>query len=126
MFFTKCGCAEVKGFYEWQYDDPKTKKGGKHIYRIQAADSPITMMAWLYEDWVDRSTGEVKQSCTIITNPANTLMAKIHNTKARMPAFLSNDHFMDWINPELPIEERIKFITPVANEFLNAEEIAQI
>lgn len=116
----------VKGFYEWQYDDPKTKKGGKHIYRIQTADSPLTFMAGLYEDWVDRSTGEVKQSCTIITNPANAVMAKIHNTKARMPAFLASDHFLEWLNPSIAMEERMELIQPVDNAFIAAHEIAQI
>jgi putative SOS response-associated peptidase YedK len=115
----------VKSFYEWQYDDP-IKKKGKHIFNIHTANSPLTYMAGLYEDWTDRVTGEVKQSCTIITNPANEVMAKIHNTKARMPAFLNPNNIMDWINPEIDIEERMKLIHPVANDFIEAEEILEI
>ena len=101
----------VKGFYEWQYDEPEKKKG-KHIFYINTAGSELTYMAGLYEDWVDKSTGEVKQSCTIITNPANILMANIHNTKARMPAFLDPKQVMDWVNPEIELEQRMKLISP--------------
>lgn len=115
----------AKSFYEWNYDDP-IKKTGKHIYRITSAGSSLTYMAGLYESWTDKSTGEIKDSCTIITNPANELMARIHNTKARMPAFLSGDNFTDWINPEIDIQERIKLISPVKNEFLDAVEIQEI
>jgi putative SOS response-associated peptidase YedK len=115
----------VRGFYEWQYDDPKKKKG-KHIFRINAKGANLTFMAGLYEDWVDKTTGEIKQSCAIITNPANELMAKIHNTKARMPAFLNSNNFMDWINPEIDIQQRIKLIEPVSNGFLDAVEVFEI
>ena len=83
-------------------------------------------MAGLYEDWTDKATGEIKSSCTIITNPANTLMAEIHNTKARMPAFLHPESFMDWVNPEIDLEQRIKLIDPVNNSFLEAKKIEEI
>jgi hypothetical protein len=33
---------------------------------------------------------------------------------------------MDWINPEIDIEERMKLIHPVANDFIEAEEILEI
>jgi len=115
----------VRGFYEWQYEDP-IKKKGKHIFKIQSANAHLTFMAGLYEDWADKESGEIKQSCTIITNPANSLMAEIHNTKARMPAFLNPHSFMDWINPEMDIQEKIKLIQPVNNEFLEAIEIPEI
>jgi putative SOS response-associated peptidase YedK len=113
------------GFYEWNYELPEKKKG-PHIYEIKAANEPFTFMAGLYEDWVDKSTGEIKRSCTMITNPANELMSKIHNTKARMPAFLKQDQLNLWIDNDLPINERLKLIEPVGSEFLEAIEIEKI
>jgi putative SOS response-associated peptidase YedK len=37
------------------------------------------------------------QTCTIITMPANSLMAGIHNSQARMPAILPRDARELWL-----------------------------
>ncbi len=38
--------------------------------------------AGLYDDWINKETGEVKRSCTILTMEPNDFMKEIHN---RMP-----------------------------------------
>lgn len=112
----------TNGFYEWNYDDP-VKKKGPHIYAIKAANDPFTIMAGLYEEWVDKTTGEILISCTMITNPANEMMAKIHNTKARMPAFLTLNNYQLWLNNEIPLMDRLDFIKWVPHDFLTAQEL---
>jgi hypothetical protein len=51
------------------------------------------------------------------------LMAKIHNTKARMPAFLTLDNYQLWINTEIPLADRLNLIKGVPDDFLTAEEL---
>jgi putative SOS response-associated peptidase YedK len=114
-----------KGFYEWQYDDP-IKKKGSHPHIIKSATSNLTFMAGLWSVWVDKQTGEMVPSCTMLTNPANEMMAKIHNTKARMPAFLTNDTAKIWLDNNLSFEERRQAIKPVGDDFLQAVEIRKV
>jgi putative SOS response-associated peptidase YedK len=112
-------------FYEWQYQDPKKKKGPQ-IYAIKAANQELTLMAGLWEQWVNKETGEIKYSCTMLTNPANDLMAQIHNTKARMPAFLTFDNYQLWLAKDISVKDRLELIAPVANDFLIATPIDKI
>ena len=58
-------------------------------------------MACVYDSWVDKSTGEVKNTFSIITTPANELMEKIHNVKKRMPLILSQSDEKTWLAPQL-------------------------
>jgi putative SOS response-associated peptidase YedK len=112
-------------FYEWQYQDPKKKKGAQ-IYAIKAANQSLTLMAGFWEQWVNKETGEIKYSCTMLTNPANKLMSKIYNTKARMPAFLSLDNYKLWLDGDISINEKLKLIDPVNEDFLEATPIEKI
>jgi putative SOS response-associated peptidase YedK len=76
------------GFYEW-------KKSGKNKqpYFIQMADQRPFVFAGLWERWT-KSLPAV-ESCTIITTPANALLAGIHD---RMPAILSEAAAMLWLD----------------------------
>ena len=67
----------AQGFYEWQ--NLTDRKQPLFIFR--ADKKPITF-AGLWEHWVDKETGEVIDSCTIITTKASRLLEKIHD---RMP-----------------------------------------
>ncbi len=115
----------TSGFYEWQYEDPIKKKNSKpHL--IKAKNSKFTYMAGLWNVWVNKKTGEMIPSSTIITLPANDLMAKIHNTKGRMPAFLTDESSKIWLDQELSYQERKKALEPVPNEFLDTYPIVKV
>ncbi|WP_051189750.1 SOS response-associated peptidase [Daejeonella oryzae] len=113
------------GFYEWQYDDP-IKKKGSHPHLIKAKNSRFTYMAGLWSAWANKETGELIPSCTIITLPANTLMAEIHNTKGRMPAFLTTETVKVWLDPELSYQESKNALSPVPDEFLDAYPLKKV
>lgn len=114
----------TNGFYEWNWLDEKGKK--KQPYLIRSVDEPFTYMAGLWEDWTNKETGEIISSCSIITNDANEMMAKIHNTKARMPAFVTWETAKIWLDNEISVTERLKAIEPVHNEFLRAVPINKV
>ena len=83
-------------------------------------------MAGLWSAWANKETGELIPICTMITLPANSLMDWIHNTKGRMPAFLTTQTAKIWLDNELPYNERKKALNPVPDEFLDAYPIIKV
>lgn len=67
-------------FYEWQ-----ATPAGKVPHRILLREEQPFAFAGLWDEWLDRSTGELRPTFTIITTEPNALMASIHN---RMPVIL--------------------------------------
>lgn len=80
------------GFFEWQ-----TLDGKKYPYFIRLKDEEIFSMAGIWEEHRDTRTGEIAQTFSILTTEANPLMAKIHNSKRRMPVILSKDNEQQWL-----------------------------
>ena len=76
------------GFYEWERRG-KTKKteqaGAPGPYFFSARDRSLLAMAGIWESWVDRASGEVVESCALLTVAANRFMGRIHH---RMPALI--------------------------------------
>lgn len=84
------------GFFEWQWLDDKGKK--KQKYELTLPDNELFAFAGLYNEWIDKSSGEIINTYTILTTEANELMSKIHNTKKRMPVIVSADYEQTWLN----------------------------
>jgi putative SOS response-associated peptidase YedK len=83
------------GFYEWQWLDPKGKN--KQKYLITLPDDDAFAFAGLWSEWIDKSTGELLKTYTILTTEANELMSKIHNSKKRMPVIVSKETEKKWL-----------------------------
>ena len=86
----------VDGFYEWQWLDPKGIK--KQKYLITLPGEELFSFAGLWSQWVNKETGEIVKSYTIVTTEANPLMSEIHNSKKRMPVILSKENEREWLN----------------------------
>jgi putative SOS response-associated peptidase YedK len=84
------------GFYEWQWVDEKGKK--KNKYFISLPNKALFTFAGLYSDYLDKLTGEIIRTYTMVTTEANALMAEIHNTKKRMPVILTPNYETHWLN----------------------------
>ncbi len=78
-------------FYEWQTIDKKTKLP----YRIMLRDKGLFAMAGLWSTWKDAEERPI-HSFTIITVPANNLIAGLHD---RMPAILDPEAEQEWLSP---------------------------
>ncbi len=72
------------------------------------------MTTELWSSWVDRETGEIVKSYTILTTEANELMSEIHNSKKRMPVIILPENKKDWLEganlcmgSELLVGERV-------------------
>jgi putative SOS response-associated peptidase YedK len=79
----------TSGFMEW--DKSKTP------HHIQIKDEKIFALAGLWDSWKDKETGEIIESCTIITCPPNSFMKKIHH---RMPVILNEKLYEEWLTSE--------------------------
>lgn len=76
-------------FFEWEKSSE-----GKQPYAIGMNTGQLFAMAGLWDSWVDKNTGEVIESCTIITTSANANLEKIHG---RMPAIVSPENYDLWL-----------------------------
>ncbi len=105
----------VEGFYEW---DRNSKV--KQPYFFEREDREVLLLAGYWDSWKDPKTGIVIPSCTMIMQPANEFIAKIHD---RMPCILSQSESAIWLDRELPVAERLKALHPVSNELLRGWQV---
>ena len=84
------------GFYEWQWQDELGKK--KQKYLIHLPDNEAFAFAGIFSKWVDKQTGELVNTYSMVTTEAKGLMLEIHNSKKRMPIILSPSNEQDWLN----------------------------
>jgi len=87
----------VAGFYEYHH-----YKNKAYPFYISKKDDEPLMLAGLWSEWLNHTTGERVNSCSIVTTRANPLMAKIHNNpklkEPRMPLILSTTIEDKWLN----------------------------
>ena len=88
----------ISGFYEWMWLDEKGKN--KQKYLITFPKDELFSLGGIWSEWVDKSTGEIIKSYSIVTTEANELMAKIHNNKKRMPIVLNQSEEKKWLEGE--------------------------
>ncbi|WP_207536306.1 SOS response-associated peptidase [Desertivirga arenae] len=114
----------VNGYYEWEeldeWADDKHKKKKKQPHFIKQKGEDLTLLAGLWSDWVNKGTGEIISSCTVITHEAVAAWGKIHD---RMPAFVTREDSKIWLDSEIPVQDRLKVIQPVGEDFLESVKI---
>jgi putative SOS response-associated peptidase YedK len=70
-----------------------------------------------------RADGSYLFSCTLITVPANTLLAEVHNAKQRMPAILADSEHDSWLQ-QAPQQAR-SLLRPYAAESMRAWKVSR-
>lgn len=103
------------GYFEWRHEGDR-----KIPYYIYLKDESIFSMAGIYDTWLDKSTGEVVNTFSIITTEANELTGYIHNTKHRMPAILSQENEEKWLNPALDKSDIEQLLLPFPADRMEA------
>ena len=111
----------VSGFYEW-----REANGIKYPYYIQLQEQDYFSLGSLYDTWINRETGEIRNTFSIITTPANPLMEKIHNLKKRMPLILSPDDEMKWLDSTLKTDSVKELIKPFPEKRMKAYTISRM
>ena len=110
----------VSGFFEW-----RDFNNNKYPYYIQPSNYPGFLLGSVFDTWIDRSTGQVFNTFSIVTTPANQLMAMIHNVKKRMPLILDYEAADKWINPLSTTEEIKSLILPFDENKMIAHTISK-
>jgi len=108
----------VSGFYEWH-----DHHGRKIPYFLRWKDHKAFGLAGLYDLWTDRETGEMVHSFTLLTVPASPLVARIHNTRKRMPLLLPPGEGVKWVKKRT-FEESLKEIHPLPEKELDFYPLA--
>jgi putative SOS response-associated peptidase YedK len=111
----------VDGFYEW-----RTIGKQKYPYFIHYKDADVFAMGGIFNEWTNHQTGKQLQTFSIITTPANDIMAKIHNTKLRMPFILPKGLEHEWLNLNLSEKDIAQMMKPLENGLLNAFPISKL
>ena len=109
----------ASSFVEWQAVAGSRRKQPWLVY---LADRRPMAFAGLWEV-SHTEDGERVESCTIVTAPANALMAEIHNTRKRMPVVLEGRSEQDaWLSGTK--EEALAVAEPLADGLLDAHPIS--
>jgi putative SOS response-associated peptidase YedK len=103
------------GFFEW-----KTVGKEKIPFFVKPSEGSIFSMAGLFDQWQDPVSGTLRKTFTILTCPANPLMAEIHNSKKRMPVLLLPEQENQWLERSL---NQHKLEKPVEDAFITAFEV---
>jgi putative SOS response-associated peptidase YedK len=105
----------ASGFYEWQ----RRGRGPARPFLIRRKDGEPMGFAGLWEGWRDPATGEVVESCTVITCEPNELMVELHD---RMPVILGPADYNRWLDPKAPRPEEL--LRPCPAEWLEAVPVS--
>jgi putative SOS response-associated peptidase YedK len=91
----------ASGFYEW------AKKGAsaKQPFYFYLKDKDVFGFAGLWEEWTDKESGELVETCTIITTEANELLEPVHD---RMPVILKPDDYDRWLDEKFKDTEKLQ------------------
>jgi len=109
------------GFYEW-----RLFQGKKYPYYIFLKDRTVFSFAGIWEEWADPTTGELFRTYSILTTEANPLLARIHNTKKRMPVILPREQERAWLSAGLSTAELLSFLQPFPAAQMEAYTIGRL
>jgi len=108
------------GFYEWQHVKKQT-----FPYYIHLKAHRLFAFAGIWDAWTNKETKETLKTFSIITTQANPLLAKIHNTKKRMPVILRPEHERRWLS-DIPTDEAVGLLAPYDEKAMEAHTVSRL
>jgi putative SOS response-associated peptidase YedK len=97
----------VDAFYEYHHQKSKS-----YPFHVSMKDESPMVFAGLWQEWVNKETGEIVKSFTIVTTEGSPVMSRIHNNPkaegARMPVILPKEKQDDWLRPCRSEEDKVK------------------
>jgi putative SOS response-associated peptidase YedK len=106
------------GFYEWREFEKK-----KYPYYVTLKSRPLFTLAGIWDSWTNPETGENQNTFSIVTTEANELMAKVHNTKKRMPLILPKEKEKVWLNQEQDLVQIREIMVPYSAGDMTAHSV---
>lgn len=120
---TKRCLIPITGYFEFQHQDKTTIP-----YYIFLKDDDIFSLGGMYERWQHPLTNETMQTFSILTVPANTLCAEIHNggkNPFRMPLIIGKEKEQHWLDKSLKTTDIQQFFQPFDADKMDAYPIAK-
>ena len=106
------------GFYEPHLNED----GSRDQFFVRLAEREVLAVAGLWER-SRRADDSCLFSCTLITVPANPLLAAVHNAKQRMPAILVEAEYDAWLRGSA--QEARRLLRPYAAESMRAWKVSR-
>lgn len=111
----------VDGFYEW-----REEAGKKYPYYITLTSNDAFALAGVWDTWLNSRTGEIKETFSIITTKANSLLERIHNTRKRMPVILEQADERKWLEKDLDTAAVDDFLKPFDAARMQAHTVSRL
>lgn len=99
----------------------KEKLDKPHVVHLGKGQRPFAM-AGIWDEWVDKQTGEILQSFAIITTTPNDVLQKIPHH--RSPVILPRELEEKWLDETLPLSDVTAMLNPWQGEGMNAYPIS--
>jgi putative SOS response-associated peptidase YedK len=93
------------GFYEWRLGSD----GKKHPVHFHLPEYELFAFAGLWTSRTDEESGEIIESCTIVTTTPNELVAPVHD---RMPVILPKEAEDVWLDSSISKEHAFSLLEP--------------
>lgn len=84
----------IDGFFEWRHIEKK-----KYPYYITLKSRTIFTLAGIWDNWTNPGSREKLNTFSVLTTEANELMARVHNSRKRMPLILPREKEKAWLDP---------------------------
>lgn len=109
----------TSGFYEWQ----KTGSGAKQPFYFYLKEKEVFGFAGLWEEWLDKESGELLETFAIITTEANDVLRPIHD---RMPVIIQAENYEEWLDLKNKDAEKLeKLLAPYPAEEMDSHAVSR-
>ncbi|MFC2087013.1 SOS response-associated peptidase [Bacteroidota bacterium] len=112
----------IDGFFEYHHHNNKA-----YPFHIYPRDEESMLLGGIYEEYLNRETGEVIPSVSVITTKASPKMTVLHNNpklpEPRMPLILDDENLDKWL---YDTEEAKKLVKPYPDGKLNFKSVPQL
>ncbi len=109
----------ASGFYEWQ----KKGTGAKQPFYFYLKEKEVFGFAGLWEEWLDKQTGELLETCTIITTGANDVLKPVHD---RMPVILKPESYDEWLDAKVKDTDKLqKLLVPYSAGEMSSHAVSR-
>jgi len=109
------------GFYEWHLQNNK-----KYPFHIRLKSREAFAMAGIWDTWINKQDGTSLNTFSIVTTKANPLLARIHNSKERMPVILKPESEKKWISHDFDIADFGSILVPYDESEMEAFPVSRL
>lgn len=99
----------------------KEKLSKPFVVYLKNKERPFAF-AGIWDNWLNRETGELVTSFSIITTVANELLQMIPHH--RSPVILPRRHEKAWLNSDIPLTDVTSLLQPFPSEKMNAYPVS--